>query len=165
MGMLTNRYSNDCFRDIIIYFMKTVLYLEKSGIEELPLKNHFQEPLKSYLDLALELLIDGQPPETADLILSAEYDALLSRGLTVEQALNLRAVKELSLHIHYDSDYYNYLLSLNNLWGNEAQEFACRTFYPNLPEEIKIKYQIYDLIKYIPQEAFQLDFEDGKDSV
>ncbi len=41
--------------------------------------------------------------------------------------------------------------------GNEVFEYASRTFYPNLPEEIKEKYKIHDLIKYMPKEAFRLD--------
>ncbi len=56
-----------------------------------------------------------------------------------------------------DVDYYRYLLSTENLWGNEVFEYASRTFYPNLPEEVKERYQIYDLIKYMPNEAFRLD--------
>ncbi len=56
-----------------------------------------------------------------------------------------------------DVDYYGYLLSTENLWGNEVFEYASRTFYPNLPEEVKEKYRIHDLIKYIPKEAFKLD--------
>ncbi len=58
---------------------------------------------------------------------------------------------------NYDEDYYGYLLSTENLWGNGVSEYASRTFYPNFPEEIKEKYQINDLIKYIPKEAFKLD--------
>ena len=46
---------------------------------------------------------------------------------------------------------------MENLWGNEVFEYASLTFYPNLPEEIKEKYQIHDLIKYIPKEVFRLE--------
>lgn len=38
------------------------------------------EPLKSFLNLAVELIIDGQPPEVAALILDAEYDMILQKG-------------------------------------------------------------------------------------
>lgn len=155
---IKSRYSNEVLDRIFRYFMRMILHLQESGIEQLPLENDFEEPLKSFIDVAVDLLIDGQPPEISDLILNAEYDAVLSSGrVSVKTAMNLRLIKELSWHIHYDEDYYGYLLSMENLWGNEVFEYASRTFYPNLPQEIKEKYQINDLIKYIPKEAFRLD--------
>ena len=72
-------------------------------------------------------------------------------------AASLRLIKGLSWNIHYDKDYYGYLLSTVNLWGNEVSKYASRTFYPNLPEEIKERYQIHDLIKYMPKEVFRLN--------
>lgn len=155
---IKSRYANEILDSIFRYFMRMVLHLQNSGIEKLPLENDFEEPLKSYMDIAVDLIIDGQPPEIANLILDAEYDAILSgTAVSANTALSLRLIKELSWHIHYDEDYYGYLLSTVNLWGNEVFEYAARTFYPNLPEEIKEKYQIHDLIKYMPQEAFRLD--------
>lgn len=71
--------------------------------------------------------------------------------------MGLQLIKELSWHIHYDEDYYCYLFSTDNLWGNTALKYASFTFYPNLPEDIKEKYQISDLIKYIPQEKFKTE--------
>lgn len=138
--------------------MRTILRLQNSGIENLPLENNFKEPFKTFLDIAIGMIIDGQPPELSRLILDSEYDAIVSRGqLNAETALSLQIIKELSFHIHYDEDYYGYLLATGNLWGNTALAYASLTFYPNLPEAIKEKYQIYDLIKRIPQEMFRLD--------
>ena len=155
MESIKDKYCNKILNEIIIYFMKTILHLQNSGIEQLPLKNCFAEPIKSYLELAIDLMIDGQPPETADLILTSEYDVILSHDDTpLETAMCLRIIKNLSCHIHYDEDCYGYLLSTVNLWGNEVSEYASRTFYPNLPEDIKDKYGISDLIKYSPQEFF-----------
>ena len=155
---IKSRYSNEVLDSIFRYFMRVVLHLQNSGIEKLPLENDFEEPLKSFIDVAVDLIIDGQLPEISDLILNAEYDAVLSGGrVSVKTAMNLLMIKELSWHIHYDEDYYGYLLSTENLWGNEVNEYASRTFYPNLPEEVKEKYQIHDLIKYMPKEAFRLD--------
>ncbi len=155
---IKSRYSNEILDRIFCYFMRIVLHLQSSGIEKLPLENNFEEPLKSFIDIAVGLIIDGQPPEIASLILDAEYDAVLSRAtVSVKTAMSLQLIKELSWHIHYDEDYYSYLLSTGNLWGNEVFEYASRTFYPNLPEEIKEKYQIHDLIKYIPKEVYRLD--------
>ena len=157
-GSIKSRYGNEIIDRIFRYFMRIVLRLQNSGIEKLPLENDFEEPLKSYMDIAVDLIIDGQPPEIASLILDAEYDAVLSEAaVSAKTAMSLRLIKELSWHIHYDEDYYSYLLSTENLWGNEVSEYASLTFYPNLPEEIKEKYQIHDLIKYIPKEAFRLE--------
>ena len=155
---IKSRYSNEVLDRIFRYFMRMVLHLQNSGIEKLPLENNFEEPLKSFMDIAVGLIIDGQPPEIASLILDAEYDAILSgSAVSVKTAMNLRLIKELSWHIHYDKDYYGYLLSTVNLWGNEVSKYASRTFYPNLPEEIKERYQIHDLIKYMPKEVFRLN--------
>ncbi len=157
-GSIKSRYGNENLDRIFRYFMRIVLHLQNSGIEDLPLENDFEEPLKSFMDIAVDLIIDGQPPEIARLILDAEYDAVLSKAtVSVKTAMSLRMIKELSWHIHYDDDYYGYLLSTENLWGNEVCKYASLTFYPNLPEEIKEKYQIHDLIKYIPKEAFRLE--------
>ena len=155
---IKSRYNNGVLDRIFRYFMRMVLHLQNSGIEKLPLENDFEEPLKSFIDIAVDLIIDGQPLEIASLILDAEYDAILSgTSVSVKTAISMRLIKELSWHIHYDEDYYGYLLSTENLWGNEVSEYACRTFYPNIPEEIKERYQIHDLIKYMPKEAFRLD--------
>ncbi len=157
-GSIKSRYGNEILDRIFCYFMRIVLRLQNSGIEDLPLENDFEEPLKSFMDIAVDLIIDGQPPEISSLILDAEYDAVLSGDtVSVKAAMSLRMIKELSWHIHYDEDYYGYLLSTENLWGNEVFEYASRTFYPNLPEEIKERYQIHDLIKHIPKEVFRLE--------
>ena len=157
-GSIRSRYSNEILDRIFLYFMRMVLHLQNSGIEKLPLENDFEEPIKSFMDIAVDLIIDGQPPEISSLILDAEYDAVLSgTAVSVKTAMSLRLIKELSWHIHYDKDYYGYLLSTVNLWGNEVSEYASRTFYPNLPEEIKERYQINDLIKHIPKELFRLE--------
>ena len=71
-GSVRSRYSNQLADRIFCYFMRTILHLQKSGIENLPIENDFEEPVKSFLDVAVDLLIDGQPPETAEIILDAE---------------------------------------------------------------------------------------------
>lgn len=155
---IKSRYKSEVLDRIFCYFMRTILHLQNSGIENLPLQNEFEEPFRSYMDVAIDLIMDGQPPEIANLIMDGEYAAILSGGrVSVEEAMGLRLIKELSWHIHYDKDYYGYLLSTENLWGNGVFEYAARTFYPNLPEEIKERYHIFELIKYMPQDAFRLD--------
>lgn len=155
---IKQRYQSNMMDDIIIYFMRTILHLQKSGIEDLPLKHSFPKPINNFLNLAVELIIDGQPPEVAAMILDTEYDMILYKeDITSEIVLGLRMIRELSWHIHYDEDDYKYILMTANLWGNRVSEYAARTFYPNLPDAIKDKYQIHDLIKYMPQEMFRLE--------
>lgn len=155
---IKHRYGSKMLDEIILYFMRTILHLQKSGILDLPLEDSFAEPTKSFLSLAIELIIDGQPPEISALILDTEYDMILQqKEITKETVLGLRIIKELSWHIHYDEDCYGYILMTDNLWGNSVFEYASRTFYPNLPDGIKDKYHIHDLIKYVPQEMFRLE--------
>lgn len=155
---IRQRYQSNVSDDIILYFMRTILHLQKSGIENLPLEQTFSEPINRFLNLAVELIIDGQPPEVSALILDTEYDIIFHKEqITSETVLGLRMIRELSWHIHYDQDCYEYILMTDNLWGNRVFEYASRTFYPNLPDKIKDQYNIHAIIKYIPQELFRLE--------
>ena len=155
---IKQRYQSNMMDDIILYFMRTILHLQKSGIEDLPLEQSFPKPINDFLNLAMELITDGQPPEVSTLILDTEYDMILHKGdITSESVLGLRLIRELSWHLHYDEDDCEYILMTVYLWGNRVSEYAARTFYPNLPDAIKDKYHIHDLIKYMPQEMFKLE--------
>ena len=158
MSVRSLGYDSEALDHIICYFMRTVLRLQKSGIENLPLKNTLDEPYQAFLDTAISIFLDSPNPELARLILEAEYDAAISCGqISAETALGLQLIKEFTWHVHYDEDNYSYLLSTENIWGNTALEYANLTFYPNLPEEIKCKYRIHDLIAIIPEKMFRLD--------
>lgn len=79
--------------------------------------------------------------EVSSLVLSAEYDTIIKNNdINTSKALQLQLIKELSQHIHYDNDYYGYILSLSNLWGNEISCYVTKTFYPNMPDMV---YGIY----------------------
>lgn len=100
---IKSRYTNEILDRIFRYFMRMVLHMQNSGIENLPLENDFEEPLNTFLDIAVDLIIDGQPPEITSLILDAEYDCILSgTAVSVKTAMSLRLIKELSWHIHYE---------------------------------------------------------------
>lgn len=159
MQSIRELYSNEYRDKIIIYFMKTILNLQTSGIEKLPVENNFLEPIRTYLELAVELIIDAQPKEMSELILTSEYDFLVkNEELAKEDIFNLQLIKEISLHIHYDDDYYGYILMLVNIWGNLVSEYAVKTFYPNLPKEVKKKYSyIEELMKHVPKEMICFD--------
>ena len=116
MSTIKQRYSNEVLDEIICYFMKTILRLQNSGIEKLPIENHFMQPVKSYLKLAVELIIDGQPVEISELILDTEYDAILvGGGVDTKTLLVLRMIGELSKHIHYDDDYSSKEVAVYNV--------------------------------------------------
>lgn len=158
MSIRSLGYDSTSLDPIICYFMRTVLQCQKFGVENLPLENTLDQPYKSFLDTAMQIFLDSPVPELARLILEAEYSAVLSCGqISTETALGLQLIKEFTWHIHYDEDCYQYLLSTENIWGNSAVEYASFTFYPNLPEDIKSKYHINDLIAHIPERMFRLD--------
>lgn len=158
MSVRSLGYDSENLDHIICYFMRMILQLQKFGIENLPLQNTLPEPYKTFLDTAMGVFLDSPNPELARLILEAEYDATISCGqISTETALGLQLIKEFTWHIHYDEDYYSYLLSTENIWGNTALEYANLTFYPNLPEEIKCQHGIDDVIAIIPEKMFRLD--------
>lgn len=146
---------------IVCYFMRTVLHIEKSGLLDLPLENTVErEPYRSFLDRCMEIFCECFVPELSALLLDAEYDALLSQGpLTAEQTLGLRAIKELCWHIYYDQEDgpYRYLDHLVGL-GRQSNEYAWRTYYPNLPEETRKALHVdEDALARIPKEMLRLD--------
>lgn len=158
MSVRSLGYDSDNLDRIICYFMKTILHLQTSGIENLPLLNNLDEPWRSFLDAAMEIFLSSPAPELSRLILESEYDTILHCGhVSTETVIGLQLIKELTWHIHYDGDYYSYLLSTDNLWGNSALEYATLTFYPNLPENVKAKYRIYNLIQYVPENMLRLN--------
>lgn len=157
MSIRSLGYDSKNIDPIICYFMKTILRYQKSGMENLPLENTLDAPCRAFLDTSMQIFSEARSPELSRLLLEAEYDSILSCGaVSVETALGLQLIKELSWHIRYDDDCCGYLLSTENIWGNAATEYASFTFYPNLPEDLKDKYHIGDLIEQIPEEMFRL---------
>ena len=53
-GSIKSRYGNEILDRIFCYFMRIVLRLQNSGIDNLPLENDFEEPIKSYMDIAAD---------------------------------------------------------------------------------------------------------------
>ena len=138
---------------IFRYFMRTILRMEKSSLLALPVKNDLEgEPLRSYLDLAMRLFTDAQPEAVCRPILESQYNFILANSkLDADMALQMWLVMELSLHIHYDQDPCEFLFGTGNLWGNLAEEFATRTFYPNMGEEWQKKYGVDQVMKHVPE--------------
>ena len=48
MSVRSLGYDSDNLDQIICYFMKTILHLQASGIENLPLENNLAEPWKIF---------------------------------------------------------------------------------------------------------------------
>lgn len=160
MSIRSSGRDNPDLDQIICYFMRTILRREEGGVVDLPLENTVaKEPYRLFLDKCMDIFLQANPPELARLLLDAEYDALLSQGpLTAEQTLNLRAIKELCWHIYYDEDPCTYLDRTGNLWGRQANQYAWRTYYPNLPEEVRKSLHVdEDALAMIPREMLRLD--------
>lgn len=153
------RFGSDELDRIFIYFMRTILRMEKKGITALPVENDLRaEPSRSYLDLAVRMITDAQPPEVARMILESQYDFIVSNSqLTEAVAMQMLLIEELSLHVHYDKDPSAFLLSTGNLWGNAANEFACRTFYPNFSGEWQREHYVFEVMQNIPEGMLRRD--------
>lgn len=48
MSIRSLGYDSDNLDQIICYFMKTILHLQASGVENLPLENNLAEPWKKF---------------------------------------------------------------------------------------------------------------------
>lgn len=152
-------YGSENLDRIFRYFMRTVLRMEKRGLLALPVENDLQgEPLRSYLDLAMTLFVDAQPQQVVRPILESQYDFIVTNsGLPAGKAMEMWLIRELSLHIHFDPDPYDFLLRTSNLWGDLAEQFACLTFYPNLPADVQRLYGLDQAVEHIPAEMLRLE--------
>ncbi|MDE7043889.1 MAG: hypothetical protein K2O97_02540, partial [Acetatifactor sp.] len=97
MSVRSSGYDSETLDAVLCYFMRTIQHLQESGVEKLPLENDLPEPVRSYMDIAIGLLTDGQPPETSRLILESEYDVLLNRTeADIDTVMCLQVIRELS---------------------------------------------------------------------
>lgn len=157
MENIRTEFGSENLDKIFRYFMRTILHIEKTGILALPVENDLAgEAQRSYLDLALRMITDAQPEEVARPILESQYNFILNNtSLPPEAAMEMWFIRELSLHIHYDKDPSEFLLRSGNLWGRLAEEFACRTFYPNFDEEWQKMHYVDDVMAHIPKELLR----------
>lgn len=146
---------------IFLYFMRTALHLQKTGIVNLPLDNPLErEPLRAFLDESVDVLLRCLPPELGRMVLESKRESILSQGpLTAEDALRLRFIQELALSLqNRDLDlFYRFFLSTQEWWGVPAMEYAALTFYPNLPAEVRERYHIENPIEEMQPEALRPD--------
>lgn len=143
---------------VFIYFMKTILHLERTGVERLPLENPLEEPLRGFLDQAMEIFSCSHSPEFARLRLDAERDVFLSQGpLSRENALGMEIIREMAWQLRANQDVYEYLLSTEMLWGQDALQYAARTFYPNIPQAFREKHHIWNPLEEMKPEELRAD--------
>lgn len=155
---LRSEYGNPMVDDLLCYFMKTILRIRKYGAARIPIDVAFGEPVDGYLKTAVDLMEDAQVPETTDIILQIELGRILAEQKpSREQLTALILIKELTMHIRFDEDPSDYLLSTSSLWNNKVNEYACRTFYCNLPPEILKKQGMDEILALIPPEQLKRD--------
>ena len=152
-------FSSSLLDSVLCHFMRTALYLGHNGLLDLPLPYKGPEPVASLVELAGDLIADAQPPEVTQLLLDAQYQELLAQGgLSLEELLALGTVRQLAMHLPYDPSPYEYLLSLENLFGDKAQEYYTFTFAPNLPPQVREHYGMDDFLQFIPKDKLRLDY-------
>ncbi len=152
------KYRSEKLDDIFCYFMKTILRLEKTGIGSLPVEFEGEEPVKGFLMLSMRLLTEAEPPETTRLILQSEYDYIVqSLHPDCGKILELQLIKNLSEHMRFDENDYEYLLQTENLWQDKANAYACRTFYGNLPPKVQKRGGYDKILSHMPEEMLDLD--------
>lgn len=71
-------YDNENLDKVFCYFMRIILHLQKSGVEDLPLENSTPSPYKQFGDTSMEIFLSSPLPELARLLLEAEYDFLIN---------------------------------------------------------------------------------------
>lgn len=159
MSVRSLKRDNEILDRVCVYFMRTILHLQKNGIEDLPLPHDLPEPFGSFMDTALDIFMQSPVPELARLLYETEYGAVLSRGpADAETVLILQVIKEVMYSLrYYSKDFYGYFLTTVELWGNPALEYAWRTFFPNLPPEILERYHYTEALSMIPAERFRLE--------
>ncbi len=141
---------------IFIYFMRTILRLERTGIEHLPVENPLEGPLRSFLDTAMDILFSCLPPELARLLLNTERDVFLSKGpVSQDTALGLEVIQEMCWQLGHNEDVYEYLLATEMLWGQDALQYAALTFYPNMPAKVRERHQIENPVEELRPEMLR----------
>lgn len=152
MGSVRKEYGSENLDRIFRYFMRTILRMRKKGPLALPVENDLEgEPLRSYLDLAMQFFTDAQPQEVARPILESQYNFILANSkLSADMAMQMWLVMELSLRVHYDDDPCDFLFRTGNLWGGLAEEYAVRTFYPNMDQAWREKHGVDQVLAHVP---------------
>lgn len=159
MSIRSLKRDNETLDQICVYFMRTILHLQKSGIEDLPLPHNLPEPFGSFLDASMDIFMQSPVPELARLLYETEYSARLSQNpMDAQTVLGLQVIKEVLFSLrYYQEDFYGYFLTTEELWGHTALEYAWRTFIPNLPPEIQARYGYAEVLETLPKDRFRLD--------
>lgn len=63
MSVRSLGYDSDNLDKIFYYFMRVILHLQKTGVEDLPLENNLPSPYKPFLDTAMDIFLRAPLPE------------------------------------------------------------------------------------------------------
>ncbi len=132
------KYGSKHLDKIFVYVMRAYLRSKKSGFlsSEMPsVKLGANMLIDGFLEVAVEQIINGRPPETLDAILEVEYQLLLKNNvLSADQIMALHLIRTIVPPVLQQRK-LEVLHDYMNLWNDEASRYAQWTFYPNLSEE------------------------------
>lgn len=156
MGSLRQDYGSDQMDELFVYFMKTILRMQKHGLREITLDCALIGPVAEYVRKAMLLIGDAQPRAVFRLILDAELNSLLqSGGLSREEVLQLTAARQMAEMVAFsDLDGFS---ELENLWQDKANGYACRTYYAALPEEFRKSQGLDRILEHLPESMLRPD--------
>ncbi len=159
-----SKYRSKHLDRIFIYTMRAYLRSGKSGLLSIempsvkPGEDH--ELIVGFLEIAVDQIMNGQPPETLDAILEAEYQVLLNQNaLSAEEILALHLVRMLVPPVLQERK-LEVLSHYTNLLHNEANIYAQWSFYPNLSDEEKALLHVKLNVSYMhppPHESWRLN--------
>lgn len=152
---------------LFVYFMKTILRVQKRGWMQIPIDMSFGEPVDGFLKTAVGLMEDAYTPNLFAFVLQVERAHIAAHHtLTKEQITLLVMIETLSMHIRFDETPSEFMLGdIEGLWYNNvpypgeisAGEYATKTFYPNLPEDVQKKHRLDELLRTVPPDFLRPD--------
>lgn len=158
---LRSQYGSEHLDRIFIFAMRAYLHATKYGlfaVGQLPVVIHGEEAVVAddFLALAVELILQGQPPDIIDVVLEAEYQGIVKQNaLTKQQILELYLIKVIIPPVvqQHRLEMLNHYI---NLWKHDANQYANLTFFPNLSAQERE--QMHVLEKFLPpQDMWRLD--------
>ncbi len=156
---LRDQYGSEHLDNIFIFVMRSYLRSQHSGIPtiEYPRVKHDSDHAiaDDYLLKAVILVIDGQPPEIIDAILEAEYQSILvQNNLSANQILELHIIRLIVPPVLQQRN-IDALEAYTNLWRDDANIYAQRTFYPNLSDQERERLHVNHFLP--PKSMWHLD--------
>lgn len=151
-------YGNKDADRLFCFFMRTALRIQDNRSEKLVIDVKLEEPLQSYLELAMNLFLQEESMASTDIILQTELLRIVKESNPDrKQLLNLTLIREISEHMRFDESCFDYLLRIRSLWNEEANDFAVKTFYCHLPIKLLKEYDINQQVRHLTPEMMEPD--------